>query len=193
MSSRGRKPKPTAAKELAGNPGHRPLNENEPKPKASAARTPRGLGQEGSKFWRKYAPALAGLGILTEIDEPALRMAAEHFDIAVQAATELRRERPLFDKDGAPVFDGDGKQVMVTDGLVIEDKDGNLRKNPLLQILRDNSTALRGYLTEFGMTPSSRSKIKAEPDEQLSLADILFGDAAERYAETHADEAGDGS
>ena len=32
MAARGRKPKPTALKELEGNPGKRSLNPSEPKP-----------------------------------------------------------------------------------------------------------------------------------------------------------------
>ena len=32
MATRGRKPKPTAMKELEGNPGKHPLNTSEPKP-----------------------------------------------------------------------------------------------------------------------------------------------------------------
>ena len=40
MATRGRKPKPTAIKELEGNPGKRPLNANEPKPERKAPRCP---------------------------------------------------------------------------------------------------------------------------------------------------------
>ena len=36
----GRPPKPTYLKVLEGNPGKRPLNENEPKPKPSAPKCP---------------------------------------------------------------------------------------------------------------------------------------------------------
>lgn len=163
MSTRGRRPKPTAVKEIAGNPGHRPLNESEPKPPASNARAPRGLGQEGSRFWKKYAPALAALNVLTDVDVPAFRMAAEHYEIAMRAAQELR-----------------------VDELVIEGKDGP-KKNPLAQILKDNSAALRSFLTEFGMTPASRSKLHTEAPEQPSLADELFRIAAERTADTTED------
>ena len=173
MSTRGRRPKPTAVKELAGNPGHRPLNASEPQPRASRARTPRGLGDEGGRFWRKYAPALAALGVLTEVDEPALRMAAEHFELALRAATELREGVMI------PAETGVGPTQRVLTGLLMEDADGNLRKNPLLQVLRDQSAALRSYLTEFGMTPAARSKLHVEIAEQLSMADILFGDALE--------------
>jgi P27 family predicted phage terminase small subunit len=176
MSSRGRRPKPTAVKELEGNPGHRPLNASEPQPRASRAQTPRGLGAEGGRFWRKYAPALAALGVLTEVDEPALRMAAEHFELALRAAKELRQGVVIPSNDGT-------QEATVQTGLLIEDADGNLRKNPLLQVLRDQSAALRSYLTEFGMTPAARSKLHVEIAEQLSMADILFGDALETPAE----------
>jgi P27 family predicted phage terminase small subunit len=173
---RGRKPKPTAAKDLAGNPGHRSLNEGEPKPRASSARAPRGLGDEGGRFWRKYAPALTALGILTEIDEPALRMAAEHYEVAVRAAADLRLGQPVLDVNGAPVLDADGQPRREDPGLTVTDDDGNVRKHPLLQVFKDQSAALRSYLTEFGMTPSSRTRLHVQSEEQPSLADILFGE-----------------
>jgi P27 family predicted phage terminase small subunit len=154
----GRRPKPTAVKDLTGNPGHRPLNGTEPQPKPSTARAPRGLGIDGARFWHKYAPALAGLGVLTAVDEPALEMAAEHYEVAIRAAHQLHDEE-----------------------LTVEGRDGP-KKNPLTQILRDNSTALRSWLTEFGMTPASRSKLHAPTEEQPSLADELFRMAAERAA-----------
>jgi hypothetical protein len=38
------------------------------------------------------------------------------------------------------------------------------------------SAAFRSYAAEFGMTPSSRSRLNVTPTaEQLSLADELFG------------------
>ena len=159
----GRRPKPTAVKLVQGNPGKRPLNDAEPKPERSSARAPRGLGAEGARFWRRYAPGLAALGVLTEVDEPAFRMAAEHYEVALRAAQQLHEEE-----------------------LVLESRDGP-KKNPLTQILRDNSTALRAFLTEFGMTPASRSKIRIESEEQPSLADELFRAAMERAEQADVD------
>ena len=40
MATRGRKPKPTALKVLEGNPGKRPLNENEPIPPKGSIKCP---------------------------------------------------------------------------------------------------------------------------------------------------------
>ena len=55
MAIRGRKPTPTAIKELEGNPGKRKLNENEPKPKKKAP-------------WRRLSKQMEQIGILTEVD-----------------------------------------------------------------------------------------------------------------------------
>lgn len=88
--TRGRKPTPTAVKQLLGNPGKRPLNDAEPKPGAASGRAPHGLTPGANRFWRKYGPALAALGVLTEIDEPALRLMAEHFSLALKALRNMQ-------------------------------------------------------------------------------------------------------
>lgn len=150
---RGRKPKPTVLKELAGNPGRRPLNEQEPRPATADPKMPRGkLNAEGKKLWREVAPKLAELGLLTEVDMAALEMACNHYGLAREAMALIERM-----------------------GLFVKDRDGQPRKNPALQLYRDNSQAFKQYLVEFGMTPSSRSRIQAEPiDQEPSLAEILY-------------------
>ena len=49
MAQRGRKPTPTAIKELEGNPGKRPLNDAEPKPERKAPPCPKGLEPEAKR------------------------------------------------------------------------------------------------------------------------------------------------
>ncbi len=150
MSTRGRKPKPTKTKEIQGNPGHRPLNRAEPKPQ-SAVKKPHGLGKGAAKFWRDHAPELKRLEILTGVDSAAFQLMAEHYAVAIQAAAELHEE-----------------------GLTIEGRDG-AKKNPLAQVFKDNSMAFKAYATEFGMTPSARTRLQMPADaEQLTLADELF-------------------
>ena len=51
MATRGRKPTPTAIKELEGNPGKRALNEREPKPQKKAPACPKWLEEEAKKEW----------------------------------------------------------------------------------------------------------------------------------------------
>src|SRR3990172_3936709 len=150
MSSRGPKPKPIELKKIQGNPGHRPLNLSQPKPKVPVKR-PRGMGGLQKKFWNEYAPELERLQILTGVDSAAFRLMADHFAIAVQAVRELQAE-----------------------GLNVEAKEG-IKKNPLAQIFKDNSLAFKAFASEFGLTPSSRTRLKMPAElEQLSLAEQLF-------------------
>lgn len=71
MAQRGRKPKPTAVKQLEGNPGKRQLNANEPKPAARAPSCPKWLEDDAKKEWRRLAKQMEQLGILTEVDMAA--------------------------------------------------------------------------------------------------------------------------
>ena len=48
---RGRKPIPTVLKRRAGNPGKRPLNENEPEPEPGAPEPPSHLNAEAREVW----------------------------------------------------------------------------------------------------------------------------------------------
>ena len=71
MAQRGRKPKPTAIKELEGNPGKRPLNDAEPKPERKAPPCPKWLEPEAKKEWRRLSKQLEQIGVLTEVDQAA--------------------------------------------------------------------------------------------------------------------------
>ena len=60
------------------------------------------------------------------------------------------------------------------DGLTRLDESKVERKHPALQIFRDNSAAARQWITEFGMTPSSRSGLKVPEPDMPTLAESLF-------------------
>jgi phage terminase small subunit len=69
----GPPPKPTALKILAGNPGKRRLNDQEPQPEAKCV-PPAWLPPDVREEWKRQAPALERLGLLTEIDGEAFAM-----------------------------------------------------------------------------------------------------------------------
>ena len=68
----GFSPKPTALKILAGNPSRRPLPKNEPQPQRGRPNCPQWLGKEAKATWKKLAPLLDNMGVLTLIDGNAL-------------------------------------------------------------------------------------------------------------------------
>lgn len=153
MARMGRKPKPTALKVLQGNPGKRPLSANEPAADGKVAR-PYGLKTafpSVAKRWDDLAPVLAVAGLLTPADAPAFLLMLHHLEIAFEALEMVKR-----------------------DGLTRLDEAKVERKHPALQIFRDNSAQARQFITEFGMTPSSRSGLKVPEPEMPTLADVLF-------------------
>jgi len=157
MATPGRKPKPTALKELAGNPGKRPLNKREPQTQIVRPPVPRGrLNAAGQRLWRYLVSKLADLGVLTETYTAALEMLCLHYGLAVEAGKMLRDE-----------------------GLVVCGVKGGLVKHPAAQILKDSSTAFRMYAEQFGLTPGARSRIQVVmPEEPDELEQLLFGRGA---------------
>lgn len=153
MAKRGRKSKPTAVKELAGNPGKRPLNKREPKVANEKPHMPRGvLWEDAKKFWRDNSDFLHGAGLLTKVDGAAFSLMAQSYAIAMAAAKQLEEE-----------------------GLTVESSRGDDKKNPVATIFSQNASLFRQWANEFGMTPSARAGIEMPDDaEQLTLADALF-------------------
>src|SRR5512143_2820554 len=78
--ARGRRPKPTVLKRLAGNPGKRAMNEGEPTPEAVLPDPPSSLGELGQAKWREVALKLYNQGILTELDIDLLWLYCLNFE-----------------------------------------------------------------------------------------------------------------
>lgn len=70
----GRKPKPTALKLLAGNPGKRAINHAEPKPRVVMPKPPEHLSDAEKDKWKSTVRELHPLGLVTAIDKDALAM-----------------------------------------------------------------------------------------------------------------------
>ena len=155
----GRKPKPTALKELAGNPGKRPLNRREPKPKTALPTCPRHLDGEARKEWRRMGGELARMGVVTVVDRAALAAYCVAWARWVEAEGQVTKL-----------------------GTIVKTANGNLIQNPYLAVANRALEQMTKLAGEFGMTPSSRSRVQvAEPDAGPSLADVLFGDALDIY------------
>ena len=58
---------PTALKIVTGNPGKRPLPQNEPEPRGEVKK-PKFVKYQATQIWKQYAPELERLGILKSTD-----------------------------------------------------------------------------------------------------------------------------
>ena len=109
--TRGRKPKPTAVKQMEGNPGKRALNKKEPKPKNEIPPRPSHLRGKAYTEWYRITKELYKQGLLAKIDRAALASYCIAFKHWVDAEEHLEKE----------------------DAVIITDK-GNLVQNPWMQI-----------------------------------------------------------
>jgi phage terminase small subunit len=57
---------------LTGNPGKRPLNEDEPRPEAAIPGCPEELGPVARTEWNRLVGELSALRLLTHLDRAAL-------------------------------------------------------------------------------------------------------------------------
>ena len=149
----GRKPIPTELKKLAGNPGKRPLNLDEPRYESYVMSVPRFLDAEAKREWRRVVKELAAVGLISTVDRAALAAYCMAWSRWVKAEKSLEREE-----------------------LVLTTDKGYSYPNPLIGIANGALDQMKRFMVEFGMTPSSRTKVKAEkPQEPDELERLLFG------------------
>lgn len=135
----GRKRLPTAIKELKGTLQNCRENKQAPKPgRATDFSPPAHLDEIGAAEYVSKAELLDRLGVFKEGDSAALAAYADAYSRWVRAVKIINR-----------------------DGLLIESK-GQQVRNPVLSGLNNAVDQMHRFLTEFGLTPASRSKIKVD-------------------------------
>ena len=158
MGRRGPAPKPTALRILQGNPGKIKLNPEEPKPPAATVDLPcpEWLPQRAKDIWADVLPKAVTLS-LTVLDVHALaafcqscaRWQEAEEDVAANGATYIVRE-PL--KRGEKV--GAIKRIV---------------KRPQVTIAKEQNQIMKGWASELGFTPASRTRIQVKPVDPVGL------------------------
>ena len=91
MAVPGRKPKPSYIKVLEGNPGHRPINKNEPHYEAVCPPAPSHLSYAAKQEWKRLAPILASRGLLTDAWLGTFEALCEAYGDWRQASKQVKR------------------------------------------------------------------------------------------------------
>ena len=150
MATRGRKPTPTAIKELEGNPGKRALNDKEPKRVKKAPACPKWLEDEAKKEWRRLAKQMEQLGILTQVD-----MAA--FAGYCQAYARWK----------------EAEEFITQHGSIVKTPSGYWQQVPQVSIAQTYLKIMNKFAEQFGLTPSSRSRIIASSESSGNAVDEM--------------------
>jgi len=145
MAQRGRKPKPTAIKVLEGNPGRRPLCNNEPMPEKVAPKCPTWLEPEAKKEWRRMTKTLEAIGVLTQVDTTA-------FAGYCQAYARWKEAEEFLSKHGT----------------IFKTPSGYIQQVPQVSIAQTYLKIMKDFCSEFGLTPAARSRISVSTTEGAS-------------------------
>lgn len=136
------KPVPTALRLIKGNPSKRAINKAEPKKVKANLKVPAHLDPIAKTQWKKLAQTLDDLGVLSQTDLSALEQCCETY-------ARIRRLRAEIKKLGGTAYES-----------VKESGEVLWKAYPQVAQLERAETNHKAYLSEIGLTPSSRSKVQ---------------------------------
>lgn len=128
---------------LEGNPGKRPINRAEPKPRIKIPQCPDHLDEHAKEEWKRLVRILRHMQLLTEADYMALANLCQTYSTLVKAQRKLSEA-----------------------GLLYKTQSGYVQQSPLLSIINTCIETITRLCREFGLTPSSRSRIQLSAESE---------------------------
>ena len=121
-----------------------------PQPRRVLPRCPEYLDAEAEKCWKRLARELYDAGLLTTVDRDALAAYC-------MADARYRKAEAEVAKSGEVI-----RTAIIKDDAGNAIGGGNIIQNPWLAVANKALETKMKLAAEFGMTPSSRSRVKAE-------------------------------
>lgn len=151
---RGRRPKPTKLKLVEGTARKDRVNDEEPEPPAGDVVAPNWLRGRARRLWKQIAPVLEEMHILTTADPHALALLCDAYAEYVECSEYIRKRGRTYESIVVvEAEDEAGERAEITKRMV--------RPRPEVAMAADAWRRVRAMLAEFGMTPSSRTRVKA--------------------------------
>lgn len=135
----GRKPIPRNLRLVTGNTRPDRLNDDEPIVAVEAPPAPDHLDEDAVRIFDETAQVLAGMRVMSAADTAAL---------AIYATTCVRMH--------------DANEKVKASGMVVMSSKRTPMKNPYLIIAQQSERDCMRILAEFGLTPSSRTRVSKQ-------------------------------
>ena len=145
----GRKPLPVAVKKIKGTLQKCRTNPHEPKSTRQLGEPPEYMSDIAKEAWT-YAVENAPAGLLSSLDASVLERWANCAGLYREALSKINRSGVA--------------------GMIIKTPSGILRRSPLMDVIRDLAQEMKGYESEMGFTPASRSRVQV-PQEAVDKND----------------------
>ncbi|WP_034127826.1 phage terminase small subunit P27 family [Pseudomonas fluorescens] len=137
VAGRGRKPKPTAKKMLAGNPGKRALNKAEPEfSKITDVDPPEWLSNRAAQMWRMVVPELLRENVVAITDLHNVEAFCVAYDNWRMAQESVQQH-----------------------GIVVAGAQGGPIKNPALTAANETMRQIVTFGSMLGLDPASRTRL----------------------------------
>lgn len=136
----------------------KPGEEPEPEIVEALPPPPDWLGEYGAKEWDRVGPILVQLRLLTDSDLLTFAAYCANVQLMIESMIDI-------EKNGTTILGARGEV-----------------RNPALASFAQAVTALRALACEFGMTPSSRARMRLPGDEGEDLSDLMGDDGKEDAA-----------
>ena len=147
---------PRVLKLIRGNPGKRPINEKEPKPKPGIPDCTDCLDNQAKIIWVKLIPKVERIGVMTEVDEGPFAAYCESYSLLISAKKQLKK---------MTLRTVDKRKIKLNPIFVF-----------LMRVARDAKRDLVRIAGEFGFTASSRTRIVVEsPGDDDEKEKEFFG------------------
>jgi P27 family predicted phage terminase small subunit len=165
--SRGPLPKPAALKLLEGNPGKRALNLSDGvNPRVEIPSFPKHLGVEARKEWKRIAPILEELGLVSGLDRAALALYCQTAGRLCEIETAFNGKVALLVDSGMSYSDA------VYSASFVTTPNGFEQQSVIYQLIKSHREQLNRYLMHFGLSPAARGRVQASNYAQPTLPGI---------------------
>jgi P27 family predicted phage terminase small subunit len=138
MGRRGPQPTPTKLKLLRGETRPSRINRDEPQPADNPPEEPPDLDPAAAVVWARVMREFGHTGVIKASDTDVLRAYCE---------TVARLE--------------ESSRLLTRSGPVVKGRLGEVVRNPLALVVRDNTTLMMQLAGALGLTPASRTGLKA--------------------------------
>lgn len=155
MGARGPAAKPSVLKQAQGTYRKDRVAGTEPKPLPGDPGCPTWLHREAKREWRRIAPELLRLNLLTIADRAVLAAYCQAY---------------------ARWYDAE--KLVKSEGMIARSLQGAVYQHPAVGIANKAMHEMRVLASEFGMSPAARTRIDAKPPAEGGKDDaksFLFG------------------
>lgn len=150
----GRPMVPTRLKELAGNPGKRPLNPDEPQGSFDVFVEPMDISEDfyGHQAWEHVLRCLSILGIMDQVDQSRIE------DYCVNYSLQRR-----------------ARDIMDVEGIIVPSGKGTMMPHPASRIYFAAQDRCFKFAQECGFTPVSRARVHVTRGQSQDPFAALIG------------------